>query len=418
MNERRTIGQILISAGRITEDDVKRALELQRDNGGYFGEALVASGVVNQNELEWGLASQFDLPYVFPDADSIDLEAAGLVSADWALANLTLPILRTDRTIKVLVDSPLKVDPIRELEERTGLDVDLALAAPASIRDMLRDVFGRIGAAEQEGLVPVGLSEMLNEAFRVDSARFGISVRGAKAYGWWDDPGAAHRQRRPLSGGWSADLDRLLIPGPSEMTVRSLRTEWSADLNRGGVVTSVIVRYLADESGAEYAFEPRSNDAAPDDRFGEAPPEVASEVLALARAGDARFAVRVPAGELGPAILPHLPELLLDPSWRSIYVFAGRGAGGHETFSLRLHDDPGRWSDDVTSLRAFHFDALSVDVGDDASAAASLLDVAGVVFLLWSGSDEAVAEMGVRWALIIEERAEGGLSWSLTPLHG
>ncbi len=69
MAERRTIGQILMSLGKIDEKDVNKALEYQRDNGGYFGEALLGCGFVSADELEWGLASQFDLPYVFPDAD-------------------------------------------------------------------------------------------------------------------------------------------------------------------------------------------------------------------------------------------------------------------------------------------------------------------------------------------------------------
>ena len=42
MAERRTIGQILMSFGRITEEDVERAIEYQREEGGYFGEALLA----------------------------------------------------------------------------------------------------------------------------------------------------------------------------------------------------------------------------------------------------------------------------------------------------------------------------------------------------------------------------------------
>ena len=62
MTERRTIGQILMSLGRITEADVAKALDYQRDNGGYFGEALLQCGLVSEGELEWGLASQFDLP--------------------------------------------------------------------------------------------------------------------------------------------------------------------------------------------------------------------------------------------------------------------------------------------------------------------------------------------------------------------
>jgi hypothetical protein len=66
MVERRTIGQILMGLGKIDEDDVSKALEYQRDNRGYFGEALLGCGFVSAEELEWGLASQFDLPYVHP----------------------------------------------------------------------------------------------------------------------------------------------------------------------------------------------------------------------------------------------------------------------------------------------------------------------------------------------------------------
>ena len=67
MPERRNIGQILMSFGRISEAEAHRAFQYQRDHGGYFGEALMALGIVSQDELEWGLASQFDLPYVFPN---------------------------------------------------------------------------------------------------------------------------------------------------------------------------------------------------------------------------------------------------------------------------------------------------------------------------------------------------------------
>ena len=53
MSERRTIGQILTHAGRIDEEGVARALEYQREHGGFFGEALVGCGLVSREELEW-----------------------------------------------------------------------------------------------------------------------------------------------------------------------------------------------------------------------------------------------------------------------------------------------------------------------------------------------------------------------------
>ena len=150
MAERRTIGQILMSFGRITEEDVARALAHQQESGGFFGESLLALELVTPEELEWGLASQFDLPYVFPDADSIDPEAAALVSPEWALAHLTLPIMRTERVLTVVVDSPIKTEAVDVLQARTDLTIELALASSTKIRELIRQVYAR-AAAQDEG---------------------------------------------------------------------------------------------------------------------------------------------------------------------------------------------------------------------------------------------------------------------------
>ena len=217
MAERRTIGQILMSFGRITEAQAKSALEHQRDHGGYFGEALLALGLVSQDELEWGLASQFDLPYVFPDADSVDPEAIALVSPEWALTHLTLPIMKTADTLTVIVDSPIKTDAVDELALRTDLKIQLALAGSAKIRELIRQVYARATARDEgERPEPVVLSDAITIALNAAAARFGISTRKARSWFWYDDAGTI--RRRPLDGVWGPDLDRLLEPSTSAET--------------------------------------------------------------------------------------------------------------------------------------------------------------------------------------------------------
>ncbi|MDA0311137.1 MAG: hypothetical protein O2992_03345 [Gemmatimonadetes bacterium] len=195
MAERRTIGQILLGLGRITEDDCAQALAYQRDQGGYFGEALLACGFLSQEELEWGLASQYDLPYVFPDADSIDPEAAALVSPEWALANLTLPILKAGDTLTVIVESPIKTSAVDELHARTDLKIELALASASRIRELIREVYARGPAVEEsQRPSPINVSVAMGLALDVASGRFGISTRGHRSWFWWDDAGAIRRK--------------------------------------------------------------------------------------------------------------------------------------------------------------------------------------------------------------------------------
>lgn len=416
--ERRTIGQILLEMGRISEEDVARALQYQRDNGGYFGEALLACELVTEDELEFGLASQFDLPYVFPDADSVDPEAAAIVSPEWALAHLTLPIVATEDTLTVVVDSPLKTSAVEELRHRTDLEIQLALASAATIRELVRQVYARASAVEEEHRAPIETTDLLDAVFESESTRFGVSVRGVRCLGWWDDRGTV--RRRLLGGDWVAELERMMSPGPSRKTSGKIRTSWEAELNRAGRVLPLTVHYLADESGSEYLFKVRPVEAELEERFPPPAAGILSEVRLLARSGTARFIVTVEPEALGHEILPHLPALMLDPSWRSVYLHARAQPAAGEAFSVTLPSDPESWNEELESLRAFHFDVVTVDLsGGERAWAQQALDVASVAFLLW-GNEEPTRpahDAGIRWELHIAKGGEGRLDWSLEPLH-
>ncbi len=194
MAARQNIGDILLGFGRITQEQVDRALEYQQENGGYFGEALIALGVVSPEEIEWSLASQFDLPYVFPDADSIDPEAVALVTPEWALAHLTLPITKTGSSVTVVVDSPMRTQAVEALAKRTGCEISLALASSAHIRELIRQVFARRPDDVADRPTPISLEEGLALTLGAVSESFGVSTRGRRSIFWYDDGGTIRRR--------------------------------------------------------------------------------------------------------------------------------------------------------------------------------------------------------------------------------
>ena len=418
MTQRRALGEILVRSGRITEADVAKALEYQRHSGGFFGAALVASGVVSEKEIEWGIASQFDLPYVFPNAEEIDYEAAAMVSPDWALANLTLPITRTSTAVTVVVESPLKTKPVEELRALTSLEVELALSSPSKIRELIRQVYARASTADGNApRPPIGMSDALDVILAAGAPRFGVSVRGARSWIWWDEAGGV--RRRPLSGDWQSEMEHAFRPSIQAQTAEGGRQAWSGELARTGYSTSVEIQFLADESGQEYLF--RAQPPAPSSRvsFPAPPGGIVAEVALLARSGNARFVFTCAPPELGHELLPHLPELLLDPLCRSIYVHSRERPVALEVFSRRLDKDRSTWRSEIESLRAFQFDAVAVDLaGGEGDWLTSALDLGAVSFLLWAdGADIGPAlEAGIRWHLHVARRKEGHLDWSLEPL--
>jgi hypothetical protein len=142
-------------------------------------------------------------------------------------------------------------------------------------------------------------------------------------------------------------------------------------------------------------------------------------VRLLARSGAARFVVTTHPPELGHEILPHLPELLLDPSWRGIYLHARDGDAASVSFSQRLSDDPEKWRSEIEALRVFQFDVAAIDLaGGERAWMTSALDLASITFLLWTdGADPgAVQAARIRWHLHIARRDANDLDWSLEPL--
>lgn len=60
----RSIGTILIQAGRLTLEDAEFILQLQREEGLRFGDAAIQLGLLTQADIEFALSRQFDHFYL------------------------------------------------------------------------------------------------------------------------------------------------------------------------------------------------------------------------------------------------------------------------------------------------------------------------------------------------------------------
>jgi type IV pilus assembly protein PilB len=416
MTDRANLGNILMGLGRISEDDVARALAHQERHGGYFGEALMAMGLVSKDELEWGLASQFDLPYIFPDADSIDPDAAELVTPEWALAHLTMPILLTADALTVVVESPIRTEAVEELAARTDRRIELALASGERIRALIRQVYSRgQTSGEPPRPTPMALDDALALALQAASERFGISVRGHRAWFWYRD-GPSMRRRR-LDGHWEAALDRVMSPPPSTQVAGEERKRFRAQLTREGILTETDVEFLAGPGGRELLFKPVEERSALHDRFRPPPAGVLTEIRLLARSGSARFMVRADP-DLGAGLLPYLPTLLLDPSWRAVHLASGTPL--HDVLQVTLPDDAEARARELEHLRTFGFDAVTTDAADlGTEYLDAVVELAAVVFLLWPETLDAerAREAGVRWELRVAGAEGAPMNWALQPLN-
>jgi len=141
-----SLGAILFSSQIITEEDIKAALEEQKASGCRFGEALVKLGVVTQEDIDWALSNQLNIPYVRLKREMIDQESVELIPASMARQYNLIPLLRMGDDLSLALADPLNKRGIEAVEELTGCQATISVALIREIREM-QDIF--YGPAEK-----------------------------------------------------------------------------------------------------------------------------------------------------------------------------------------------------------------------------------------------------------------------------
>ena len=89
------IGQHLLGAGKISDEDIERASHLQGSVGGRFGSALIKLGAISEDHLLESLSEQLDLPIlneseIPPSTELFNFMSGCQESFDWFLAQETV----------------------------------------------------------------------------------------------------------------------------------------------------------------------------------------------------------------------------------------------------------------------------------------------------------------------------------------
>lgn len=70
----RSIGAILIAAGRLDPERAERILRVQRERGLRFGDAATQLGLLTKEDIEFALSRQFDHPYLLAGESKVSEE--------------------------------------------------------------------------------------------------------------------------------------------------------------------------------------------------------------------------------------------------------------------------------------------------------------------------------------------------------
>jgi general secretion pathway protein E len=157
------LGEILIGRRLITEEDLARALELQRERGDKIGKILVDLGFVAFRDVLGALSEQLQVPLLSiegPPAVSPELET---LSPRFLRQFRCIPVALHETVVTLAMADPLDLETRTTVASSTGLTVEVGIAGEQEILDAIDRYYGQSAKNETEAVMAPADSEDLEQ---------------------------------------------------------------------------------------------------------------------------------------------------------------------------------------------------------------------------------------------------------------
>jgi len=134
---RKKLGECLIQAGLISEDELQIALAEQRHTGDRLGVVLVRLNFATEKQITKALAYQFGLSYVSLTEEPPERSAIVLIPKEVALARACVAIRLERHLLTVAMSDPLLSSLVQDLERQTGHTIKQVVATKSDILDSI-----------------------------------------------------------------------------------------------------------------------------------------------------------------------------------------------------------------------------------------------------------------------------------------
>lgn len=132
---KKSIGEILESAGIVTRDQISQAMEEQRKNPmKHLGGIFVDWGFASPEAVAQALACQCDAEFIHLGEDQVEADAASLINARLAQQHTCIPISASEERLRLALVNPMDLLAIEDVERSSGREVEVVVATATDIK--------------------------------------------------------------------------------------------------------------------------------------------------------------------------------------------------------------------------------------------------------------------------------------------
>lgn len=143
------LGDILVNNGIIVEEQLQKALELQKGTGQKLGAVLITQGWLNEEQLFRVLEEQYQIPYLDINNIYIDPKVPKLISESLARKHMAIPIKLEKNRLTVAMVDPLDMIAKDDIRIITGIELDIVISAQQDIARAINRYYDASERAEK-----------------------------------------------------------------------------------------------------------------------------------------------------------------------------------------------------------------------------------------------------------------------------
>jgi type IV pilus assembly protein PilB len=148
MPPQKRFGEFLIKSGRISQEQLQEALAIQQDQGGRLGAVLVKLGHIQEPELVELLSRHFGVPSVDLNGVEVDETILKIIPADIARKYTILPVSKAGATVTLAMIDPTNMFAMDDVKFMTGYRVEPVVASEGQIKSAIDLHYGTSHALE------------------------------------------------------------------------------------------------------------------------------------------------------------------------------------------------------------------------------------------------------------------------------
>ena len=139
---KKRLGELLISEGLITNEQLHDALKEQQKVGGMVGEVLIKLGYVTEMDIAAALSTQFGLPYINASNYSITKEVFDLLPKEFLVKNELVPLDKIGDALTIAVSGTLSEKVFEEIEKKTNCQIFVFVSTSSQIKQVIATAGG------------------------------------------------------------------------------------------------------------------------------------------------------------------------------------------------------------------------------------------------------------------------------------